>query len=154
VITQTARLITKGIDVVIQTAKEHQTKLIRVETLMEKHCLSCDEETELDQLVDAIQDYEAIHYPIPTLSDTVISAITWNSPVSEVPNDWIEKWTVIGFYTLRVWYSFGYFEASLTHNETDTRSRLDIGEPEDLKAACEKAAEVAIKSMTKQTTNQ
>jgi hypothetical protein len=36
VITQTARLITKGIDVVIQTAKEHQTKLIRVETRYEE----------------------------------------------------------------------------------------------------------------------
>jgi len=140
--------------VIIQTAKEHQTKLIRVETLMDKHSLSSDEETELGQLVDAIQDYEEIHYPMPKLTDTVISAITWNSPVGEVPSDWIEKWTVIGFYTLRVWYSFGYFEASLTHNETDTRFRLDIGEPEDLKAACEKAADVAIKSMTKQTTNQ
>lgn len=139
---------------IIQTAKEHQTKLIRVETLMDKHCLSCDEEKELGQLVDAIQDYESIHYPINELSDTVISAITWNGPVGQAPSDWIEKWTVIGFYTLRVWYSFGYFEASLTHNETDTRSRLDIGEPEDLKVACEKAAEVAIKSMIKQTTDQ
>ncbi|PMO50596.1 hypothetical protein BCT11_25865 [Vibrio sp. 10N.222.52.B12] len=114
------------------------------------NCLNCDEETELDQLVDAIQDYEVIHYPIPKLSDTVISAITWNCPVGEVPSDWIEKWTVIGFYTLHVWYSFGYFEASLTHNENGARFRLDIGEPEDLKAACENAAEVAIKSMTKQ----
>lgn len=137
----------------IQTAHEHQLKLIRVETLMDRHNLSSEEENELNQLADVIQAYEDIHYPIPRLSDTVISAITWNSPVGEVPSDWIEKWTVIGFYTLRVWYSFGYFEASLTHNETDTRSRLDIGEPEDLKAACEKAAEVSIKSMTKQTTN-
>ncbi|MDF9399179.1 hypothetical protein [Vibrio sp. 1180_3] len=136
----------------IQTAKEHQSKLIRVETLMHRHDLKSEEEAELNQLVDAIQAYEDIHYPITNnkLSDTVISAITWNSPVGEVPSDWIEKWTVIGFYTLRVWYSFGYFEASLTHNENDARSRLDIGEPEDLKAACEKAAEVAIKSMTKQ----
>ncbi|USD59077.1 hypothetical protein J4N45_11095 [Vibrio sp. SCSIO 43140] len=133
---------------VIQTAKEHQNKLVRVETLIDKHSLSSDEETELKQLVDAIQAYEAIHYPIAQLSDTVVSSIKWNDPVGDVPSDWIEKWTVIGFYTLRVWYSFGYYEASLTHNERDVRSRLDIGEPEDLKAACERAAEVAIKSMT------
>lgn len=134
---------------VIQTAKEHQSMLNRVETLMDKHSLTQDEETELDQLVDAIQTYEAVHYPIPKLSDTVVSAIKWHNPVGDVPSDWVEKWTVIGFYTLRVWYSFGYFEASLTHNERDVRSRLDIGEPEDLKIACERAAEVAIKSMTK-----
>ena len=50
---------------VIQTAKEHQSKLNRVETLMDKHSLTHDEEKELDQLVDAIQTYEAVHYPIP-----------------------------------------------------------------------------------------
>lgn len=134
----------------IQTNKEHQLKLIRVEALVDKIDLSVEEETELNQLVDMIQAYEAIHYPIPKLADTVVSAIRWSNPVGEVPSDWIEKWTVIGFYTLRVWFSVGgYFEASLTHNETTVRSKLDIGEPEDLKAACEKAAEVAIKSMAK-----
>ncbi|MBH9740017.1 hypothetical protein [Vibrio navarrensis] len=139
----------------IQTAQEHQLKLIRVETLMERNTLNSEENTELNQLVDAIQAYEDEHYPIPKLSDTVTSAITWNNPVGEVPCDWIEKWTVIGFHTLRVWFSMsGFFEASLTHNETYVRLRLDIGEPEDLKAACDKAAEIAIKSMIKQTVNQ
>lgn len=139
----------------IQTAKEHQSKLIRIETLVDKHSLSSEEEKELNQLVDVVQAYEDIHYPITSLSDTVVSAITWNNPIQDTPKDWIEKWTVIGFYTLRVWFSIsGFFEASLTHNETAVRLKLDIGEPEDLKTACEKAAEVAIKSMTKQPTNQ
>ncbi len=135
----------------IKTAQEHQMKLIRVEALVEQHSLNSDEENELNTLVDAIQAYEDVHFPTQKLSDTVISAITWHNPVSEVPSDWIEKWTVIGFYTLRVWFSMsGFFESSLTHNETGVRSRLGIGKPEDLKSACEKAAEVAIKSMTKQ----
>ncbi|EOX3381149.1 DNA translocase FtsK [Vibrio cholerae] len=138
-----------GAVVSIQSDIEYKQSLAKVESLIGKITLSCAEEFELNQLVDAIQAYETVHYPIPNLSDNVVSAVKWNNPVGDVPGDWIEKWTVIGFYTLRVWFSVsGYFEASLTHNETLVRSRLDIGEQEDLKAACDKAAEVAIETMT------
>lgn len=134
----------------IQTPHEHQIKLSRAEALITRHMLTETEEIELESLVNQIEAYEQEHYPIAKLSDTVVSAITWNNPVGEVPSDWIEKWTILGFYKLRVWYSWsGFFEASMTHNETEVRSRLDIGQPTDMKAACDKAAEVAIKVMTK-----
>ncbi|MBY7902337.1 hypothetical protein KW459_15625 [Vibrio fluvialis] len=134
---------------VIQTAQEHQLKLIRVEALMAKRELCSGEELELSRLVDAIHAYESIHYPTPRLSEVVISAITWHAP-DEASEDWIERWAIIGFYTLRVWLSMnGTFEASLTRDGSGVRSRLSIGSQNDLKSACEIAAEVAIKSMIK-----
>lgn len=84
------------------------------------------------------------------IQDTVVSSIHWTDHVGEVPGDWIEKWAVIGFWSLRVWFSCGgFFGASMTNNETGERRRLSIGKPEDLETACSKAAKVAIKSMTK-----
>ncbi|MCG9576053.1 hypothetical protein L1D14_07350 [Vibrio tubiashii] len=129
--------------------QEHQLKLDRVEVLMGKLSLSSQEESELHQLFGQVQAYETVHSSVALLSETVISAINWHNPVGSVPSDWNEKWTIIGLYTLRVWLSTsGYFEASLTHNETNERFRLDIGQPEDLKSACDTSAEVAVKCMT------
>lgn len=89
----------------IHTAHEHQLKLIRVEALVSKHYLSNKEELELNQLVNVIQAYESVHYPVPSITDVVVNQIKWNKPVGDIPDDWIERWATIGFYTLRVWFS-------------------------------------------------
>ena len=53
----------------IETTQDHQIKLIRAETLMDKSELSKDEELELTNLVDVIAIYEDIHYPIEGCCD-------------------------------------------------------------------------------------
>ncbi|EHK6026285.1 hypothetical protein V6957_003695 [Vibrio parahaemolyticus] len=48
----------------IESEVDYHSKLSRVEVLIVQKSLSKDEEAELNMLVDAIEAYEKIHYPI------------------------------------------------------------------------------------------
>lgn len=89
--------------------------------------------------------------PVKTVpKDNIYELVTWRNPIGEFPDDWIEKQANIGDWLLKVWFSgAGFFEASLTHHETKERRRLDIGDLKELKIACDTAAKIAIKSITK-----
>ncbi|EHY9845574.1 MULTISPECIES: hypothetical protein [Vibrio] len=49
---------------IIESEVDYHSKLSRVEVLIVQKSLSKDEEAELNMLVDAIEAYEKIHYPI------------------------------------------------------------------------------------------
>ena len=77
-------------------------------------------------------------------------SIDWQKPRGQAPRGWMERHAIFGNWFLKVWVSgLGYFECSMTHMETNERRRLDIGEPLDLKAACEEAEELARQLITK-----
>ncbi|EIO3215670.1 MULTISPECIES: hypothetical protein [Vibrio] len=48
----------------IESEVDYHSKLSRVEVLIVQKSLSKDEKAELNMLVDAIEAYEKIHYPI------------------------------------------------------------------------------------------
>ncbi|EOY7320962.1 hypothetical protein ACQD7H_003172 [Vibrio parahaemolyticus] len=53
----------------IESEADYYSKLSRVEVLIVQKSLSKDEEAELNMLVDAIEAYETIHYPMRQYTD-------------------------------------------------------------------------------------
>ncbi len=133
----------------IKTAEEHQAMLSRVELLMTKATPTDSESAEMNQLADCIVAYEKVHYPIDTLADKV-TTMQWHSPVGQVPDNWIERWTTFGKWTLHVRRLFEHnYEVTISHSEREEHHVLDIGHVEDLRTACNQAAELAIQTIIK-----
>ncbi|CAH0543164.1 hypothetical protein [Vibrio marisflavi] len=80
--------------------------------------------------------------------EELLKLVVWDEPLSDVPDGWTQKQTIIENWFVKVWHpSAGTFEASATHMIDNTRHRLGLSEPKDMDKACNMAAEIVISTM-------
>ncbi len=68
----------------IETFEQHQAALLVIELLMGSDpALGTPEGEALDLLADAVEAFEAIHYPIAPLTDEEIEQLSKQQPIEE-----------------------------------------------------------------------